>query len=152
GDHTVTAGGAGFQSKDQTFNVPEGGSQSIALTLDKATGATSDLPPPPPHPSRDSPKAMRKTPGFAALGGGVVGVGLGAVTGGIALGKHGSLADACPNGCPSSSQADIDSYHTMGTLSTVGFIVGGVALAAGAVLVITAPKANEKPVAPKTAH
>ncbi len=74
---------------------------------------------------------------------GGAGLALGAVTGLLAMSKHSTLTSECTNAygwCPPSAQADLDSYHTMGTLSTVGFIVGGVGVAAGAIFLITAPK------------
>ena len=59
----------------------------------------------------------------------------------LAIGQHGDLSDRCPDGrCPNDVSGDVDGYKTMGMLSTIGFIVGGVGLAAGAVLWFTAPK------------
>jgi hypothetical protein len=72
---------------------------------------------------------------------------MGAATGGVALSKHSALAEKCPSGhCPSDKQSayqsDVDSYKTMGTVSTVGFIAGGVLAATGIILVATSPKAK----------
>lgn len=152
GQHSVSASGVGFGAKEQTFTLSEGGNETVALAPPRKAGPTADLGLPaepisaePVAPQPAAAGSSRKTLGFVALGVGVVGVGLGAVTGILALGKHGTLADACPNGCPPSAQSDIDGYHTMGLLSTVGFIAGGVGLAAGAVLLITAPKADAAP-------
>jgi hypothetical protein len=93
-----------------------------------------------------------KTLAIVALGVGGVGIVVGAVTGFLAIGKHSDLADACPGGkCTSDKQSDIDSYKTMGTISTVGFIVGVVGLGAGAVLWFTAPKESASAGAPKWA-
>jgi hypothetical protein len=75
-----------------------------------------------------------------AFGVGGAGLVLGAITGGIALGDHSSLSNKCGGGCPASAQGDLDSYHLMGTLSTVGFIVAGVGAATGAVLLLVQPK------------
>ena len=48
---------------------------------------------------------------------------VGAITGFIALGKHGDLNDKCPGGtCPASAQSDVDGYKSMGTISTIGFL------------------------------
>ncbi|MGH7326848.1 MAG: hypothetical protein ACREJX_00730, partial [Polyangiaceae bacterium] len=41
-----------------------------------------------------------------------------------------------------SKDGDVSSYHTKGLVSTIGFIVGGVGLAGGAVLILTAPKSH----------
>ncbi|MFT3767790.1 MAG: hypothetical protein QM820_20230 [Minicystis sp.] len=72
----------------------------------------------------------------------------GAVTGGLALSKHAALLETCPDGhCPKGSEAQnqsaVDSYKTMGAISTVGFIAGGVLAATGVILVVTAPKAKQ---------
>ena len=48
--------------------------------------------------------------------------------------------------CPGSVKDDVDSGKTFGTVSTIGFIVGGVGLIAGAYLFITsAPKTGWNP-------
>jgi hypothetical protein len=44
------------------------------------------------------------------------------------------------NNYQTSAQADLDSFHSMRTLSTVGYVVGFVGLAGGVVLWLTAPK------------
>ena len=78
---------------------------------------------------------------FVAFGVGGAGLVLGAVTGFLAMSKHSDLSNSCTNGnCPATSQSDVDSYHTMALLSTVGFVVAGVGAAAGVVLLVTQPK------------
>ena len=64
----------------------------------------------------------------------------------MAMGKHSDLQDKCPNGkCSSDVQSDVDSYHSLGTISTIGFIAGGVLAAGGAVLFFTAPSSKSAP-------
>jgi hypothetical protein len=75
--------------------------------------------------------------GIAVGGAGLI---VGAITGGIALSKHGALAQTCPNGHCTGQQSAIDSYNLMGGLSTGGFVAGGILAATGVVLVIVAPK------------
>jgi hypothetical protein len=86
-----------------------------------------------------------KVAGIVTLGVGGAGLILGAITGGIAIGDHGDIANACPDAknCPSSVQGKIDSYNTMGALSTVGFIAGGVLAVAGIVMWVLAPSAKK---------
>jgi hypothetical protein len=96
------------------------------------------------EPDTGAPKrSTRKTIGMVALGVGGAGLVLGAVTGGLAIGKHGALKEACGDGpCAASQQGNVDAYHLMGTLSTVGFIVGGASAATGVILLLTAPRAQ----------
>lgn len=115
------------------------------------------LPPPttpaiaPPAPLAPEPDHVavhgspRKTLGFVALGAGGVGLLVGGITGGLALSKHGDIAKSCPEGhCPKGTEASyqpaIDSYGTMGTVSTIGFLAGGALAATGVILIVTAPK------------
>ena len=49
---------------------------------------------------------------------------------------------AAQRSCDPSKDGDVSSYHTKGLVSTIGFIVGGVGLAGGAVLILTAPKSH----------
>jgi hypothetical protein len=67
---------------------------------------------------------------------------VGIITGAIASSKHSSLASGCPNGvCPPSQYDNLDSYHTMTLVSTVGFVVAGVGAAAGVTLLLL-PKSD----------
>jgi hypothetical protein len=83
-------------------------------------------------------------------GAGLVGIGAGAVFGIIALSDNAKLRDACggdvhscnaPHG--SSNVTDLQSgARSAATVSTVGFIIGGAALATGIVLYVTAPSSR----------
>jgi hypothetical protein len=139
--------------------VAEGGSPEAPLSLDKDASAGAAVPPPvtpppdqpPPPPPPDQPQSssggMSWLP-WAAFGVGGVGLGLGVVTGVLAMGKHSTLNGECSGGsCPPSAQSDLDGYHTMGTLSTVGFIVAGVGAAAGVTLLFVLPKDSSAPAA-----
>ena len=91
-----------------------------------------------------NPGAANRTAGIIGIGLGVVGLGLGAVTGLMASGKKGDLDASCGPGlqCGPAFHDDADSYNGLRTLSTVGFIAGAVAGAAGAVLLLTAPSGS----------
>lgn len=161
GTHIVKATATSCKGGEQSFEVGDGKSAEVTIKLDKDLTAsanptdptTTTLPPtdtnPPPHvappetPKSGSPNMALAITGFAVGG---VGLALGAITGIVAMGKHGDLAKACPTGvnCPSTLQSDVNSYHTMGTLSTVGFIVGGVGIVAGVIFLLTAPKGTKE--------
>lgn len=156
GTHQVKATADGYKTAETSFEVKEGGSAEAKLHLEKDPNAAvagaavtggagapaggtpgGGEPPPAEKPASGS----NKTLAIAAFGVGGAGLVLGAVTGFIALGKHSDLEKQCPGGtCPASVQDDVDGYKTMGTLSTVGFIVAGVGGVAGAVLLLTSPK------------
>jgi hypothetical protein len=84
-------------------------------------------------------RAARNGWAGAALGVGGLGLGLFAVTGGLALSRNNELKAACLNGvCPPAEQQTLASARTFGTLATVGAVVGGVGLATGAVVLLVA--------------
>jgi hypothetical protein len=100
-------------------------------------------PPPPamnqPPPADTKRQPANHVPAYAAFGVGAVGIVVGTITGILASGKKGDLDDACVNKvCPASQQDTIDSGKTLGTVSTVGFVVGAVGAVAGLVLYLTA--------------
>jgi hypothetical protein len=81
----------------------------------------------------------QKTFAIVAAGVGVVGIGVGTIFGLSAMSKHDDANAKCPGAC--SDQAGVELWNdarTAGNISTVGFIVGGVGLATGAILWITA--------------
>ena len=148
GDHVVTATAEGFSTDEKRFASESGASADVALAL---TALPSSKPIPGPAPASGDSGAgdTQRLAGFIGIGVGAAGLVVGAITGGLAMGKHSSLSDACPNGqCPASEQSDLDSYHTLGLVSTIGFIAGGVLAAAGLVVVLTAPSDPSEPAAP----
>jgi hypothetical protein len=146
GTHQVKASADGYKPAETSFTVHDGGSAEAKLKMEKlpegaitpglAGGSTTT------EPGADTGKggSSNKTLALVAFGVGGAGLVVGSITGILALGKHGDLKDKCPNGtCPASEQSNVDSYQTMGTLSTVGFIVAGVGGVAGAILLLTSP-------------
>ncbi len=84
--------------------------------------------------------------GWIGVGVGGAGLVAGSITGLVAMGQRTSLQDeGCEgNACYTDQASDVDSYNSMRTASSVGFIVGGVGLAAGATLLLTAPSHAER--------
>jgi Tetratricopeptide repeat len=154
GTHVLRVTAAGFKPAETKFTTIEGGAVDEPLVLEQDLSApppTAVVPATTPGATAAAvsssdvgapqPSNARKVAPFVAFGVGGVGLVLGAVTGVLAIGKHSTLSDECKNGCgPGTPQDDLSSYHTMGTLSTVGFIVAGVGAAAGVVLLVTEPK------------
>ncbi|HSY21282.1 MAG TPA: hypothetical protein VK841_04165 [Polyangiaceae bacterium] len=121
----AVAGGAkgsnGEGAADGSNPAPEG-----------ATAADKD-----PHPGQS-----QRTIGIAVGIAGIAGIATGIVAGIVASSDANSLKAACGSGptCDSSNQGTHDSAVTWATVSDVTFIVGGAALATGAVIYLTAPR------------
>lgn len=141
GKHEIVATLADDE-KRETIMVVEGETKTVEFTL-------AGAPPPPPGaekpPGSEEPRAETSTSSLVWIGGGVAAVGLavGAVTGLMAFGIHGDVASRCQGGtrCPEDTHADIDRGETLGTVSTVGFVVAGVG-AAVLVYGLLNPQAN----------
>ena len=144
GRHTVDVTADGYKPVTTSFDVAEGKAGTVTIALEKAA-AVAAAPVAPTQeaaaPASSSGSSLQRTLGITALAVGGAGLILGSVTGALAVGKHSELSGPCGSGtCPASSDATLDSYHTMGTLSTAGFIIGGLGVAGGAILLLTAPK------------
>lgn len=72
---------------------------------------------------------------------GLVGIGIGAGLGAVAIGKKGEVDDLCPdlNNCTEEGIAINDEAKTAATISTIGFIAGGALLVTGIVLWVALP-------------
>jgi hypothetical protein len=167
GAHEIKATAAGCKTSTSSFTVDDGKESTATLTLEKEATTAVATNPTTTNPITTNPTTSTtsnatstssststtdsgggsglKVAGIVTLGVGGAGLILGAITGGIAIGDHGDIANACPDAknCPSSVQGKIDSYNTMGALSTVGFIAGGVLAVAGIVMWVLAPSAKK---------
>jgi hypothetical protein len=159
GDHRLEAKASTGEAFER-FSLSEGATARVVLTL---SGSPNKLLLPPGKgaaepgqaaaDSSSSPPPERKgktqqTIGWVSVGVGAAGVAVGVITGGIAAGKHAGFTDPpCNNDlktCPAEFQDDIDSYNTLRPVSSVGFIVGGIGLATGAVLLLTLPRGGAR--------
>ncbi len=149
GRHDIRALGKGYYTAKKTVSLKEGESLSVAFELEEAptdAPAKGEL---------DESKgkvvvtfaepAWRKPTMISAFAVGGAGLALGSVTGILALTKHGKLSTDCTrNVCGPQQKADLDNYHTLGQLSTIGFVVAGVGAAAGTVLLFMRPQPQEE--------
>lgn len=102
--------------------------------------------------AKPTPTNALRPAAFAVGGVGVAGLVLGGVFGGLAMSSKSELEKLCPNNaCPAGNggQDKLASAKTKGLVSTVGFSVGGAALATGVVLFVlstrgSAPKQDER--------
>ena len=83
-----------------------------------------------------------RTLGLVVGGAGVVGLATGGIFGAMASSSWSTARSECPShtGCTAQAIRDHDSASTLATVSTVGFIAGGILLAAGLTFYFTAPK------------
>jgi hypothetical protein len=158
GSHVIRATATGWKTFEMKVTVPDGGTIDLPVALEKDTtapvapvAAPAPAPSPTPAPTGDASQNQAPSSGgvspwpWVAFGVGGAGLAVGIITGGIAAGKHGSLASGCPGGvCPPSQYDNLDSYHTMSLVSTVGFVVAGVGAAAGVTLLLL-PKSDAAP-------
>ena len=144
GTHLVRAGAPGFAMAEARVTLAEGETKQLPLALKPGDGA---LPESARSAASASPAASQSAPSlgteqetgssssplrtsaFVSLAVGGAGLIVGGVAGGLALGKHSDILSQCPGGsCPSNAgpslRSDVDSFHTMGMVSTVGFVAG----------------------------
>jgi hypothetical protein len=137
GEHKLRVEAEGFVADEQTITLPpKGGVVAVEIIL-RAVGEPAKPEPPPPTPPDTPPPPASPfiAPTIITLSVGIVGLGVGGVTGGLFLSQLSDLKDRCPNDrCAREEQPNIDSTGTMGTVSTVAFAVGGAATATGVVL------------------
>jgi hypothetical protein len=133
--------------------TPDGGAaekRSITVAESAREVVVIDLPPPSAKPGASvgappvaTPRRDLLKPALASLGVGVVGLGVGAVLGGITLAKASAIRSHCVDDvCPTAQQSAADSAHTTATISTVALVVGGVFAATGVTLLVLRPKAQ----------
>lgn len=93
-----------------------------------------------------SPRNLWRTAGWISSGVGAAGIVVGSVSGLMALSKRDHLNDSgCVDGrCPRALSGDVDTLNTYRTVSSAGFIVGGVGLAAGATFLFVLPRHERK--------
>jgi hypothetical protein len=127
GEHAVAVR-VGTHEEKRNVTVAEGESKDVAVDF---TGVPQEATP--------SSSASIHPVTYAGAGLAAAGLAVGAITGILALGKAGSVDDAC-NGlsCPPSAKGDVDDGRTFGTISTIGFgaAAAGIVLAAVGLFVL----------------
>jgi hypothetical protein len=163
GTHEVLVSAPGYLPQKTSVTLAEGGSQELALKLEKdpnaavATPAPATPPPvvvtpPMSTPPSDTGPKKNNTLAYVALGVGGAGLIVGGVTGFLALGKKSDLEGCVDKKCPTSETDKLDSAKSLATVSTVGFAVGFVGVGAGIVLLLTGNgSSSAKATAPKLA-
>jgi len=86
-------------------------------------------------------RSVQRTLGWIGVGVGGAGIAVGAVVGGVVLARQSALEEddqGCPDACTDAGA--VDDYNRLRIVSGAAFIGGAVVAAAGAVLLITAPR------------
>ncbi len=103
----------------------------------------ADKPQPEPDKAGGGGSSTGKILMFGGFAVGVIGVGIGTVTGLMSISKVNDVKKDCvDNHCPQSRQSDIDSAKSLGTVSTIAFIAGGVGVAVGVVGLVMSGKSE----------
>jgi hypothetical protein len=145
GPHTIEARAPGRVPFRLTISAESSGpvvNVNVPPLVAEVAAPPAPKPAPPPA---SSGLGTQRTLAITSAGVGLVGVGLGTFFGLRSKSKHDESYDICPSD-PCSELAGIEAMQqarTAGTISTVSFVVGGAALAAGGILWFTAKKAAE---------
>lgn len=144
GRHTLVVEAPGIDPTERRLILRESVVERIEIVL-----RTAEAPPPPPPPDEGGPPLAP----IIAFGLGAVGVGVGVVTGVMSSSAVSDIKSRCDgNQCLRSDAPAADRAETLGNVSTAAFILGGVGLAAGAVLLVLRPGEDEDGGAPVSAR
>jgi hypothetical protein len=143
GAHVLVVHAKNREDAPVSVSLVEGENKRVELTLGAAKKVVAAAP-------VVGPPATETAPGrisplvFVGFGTALVGASVGTVTGIMAFGKASTAKDACPNDeCTTPGLDAVDSGRTLGLISTVGFIVGGVGAGVGLYgLLFGTPKAS----------
>lgn len=147
GDHAVVT--LQFTPSSAAASPIAGSAPQQNKSDSQAIAAVSPLAAPPMGESKPQGSAQ-KTIGWITFSAGAAGLVVGGVSGALAMSKRSSLIDsntcsADNRHCSPSQQNEVNAYNSLRTVSTVGFIAGGVLAATGITLVLTAPKQESQP-------
>ncbi len=140
GKHTVAVDADGYESADRNITVAEGEHKQVTLTLEAVAKAA------PPKPKESG--GGTKIPAIASFVVGAAGIGVGAAFGILAFDETAKAKQFCDgNNCPARPEvvAARNTAIANGNVSTVGFVVGGVGVAAGIILLLTVGSSSDTP-------
>jgi hypothetical protein len=137
-----------------SVKLEEGGTAQAALHFTGSAPVAARAPSTPASPSAAEPVSAapmhagsaQRTAGWITLGVGGAGLAFGGVTGILLISKHHALTSSCQGTvCDHSKAADVSSFNSLRTLSSVGLIAGAALTVTGATLLLTAPSMHEAP-------
>jgi hypothetical protein len=144
GYHELVVSANGRRATAQ-IDATEKGSKDIVLPSLFAKGAPP--PPVPTAPAQSAPTGIVPTLSMVALVIGGAGLAVGAVTGLMARSTARDLENKCPgNTCSTQESGTLDHAYNLATVSTIGFVAGGVLAAGGMVgLLVGSPRPEAPP-------
>ena len=132
GEHVLTISAPGHEPRSSSEALVEGQSRTVTLELGRATGPVA-----PPPPLEPEPPPAEYAWGGVVGGLGLAGLMVGAITGGLAVGKRATVDEHCADLiCDQEGLDAAGSGKTLGDVSTATLVVGGAALVAGVVLLV----------------
>jgi hypothetical protein len=154
GDHVITYSAPSKKPGSQNVSTPKGKTTTATLAplADETPVKQAPIviapavqpqpaptePPPEPEHTKGSPL---RTAGYAVGAVGVLGLGVGAVFGLVALGDKSTVSNDCQGTqCSQPGLDALSSARRDAAISTVGFVAGGVCLAAGITMVLLGKK------------
>jgi hypothetical protein len=124
GEHKVEVSADGFLPEIRTVKLERQKRQVVTIGLERDRSASGF-------------RTMRGVAAGTAFGVGALGLGLGAVTGVLALVKSNDVKTRCVDTvCSLADQGNLDSVHTLGKLATAGFVIGGAGVVAGTIVLV----------------
>jgi len=145
GRHTIAVVAKGFEPITTEVEVSEGEDRRVPVPLVRLTPKEVAGRPAQHETQQAAPtttQGANPVPVLPIVVGGVgaIGLAVGVATGLAAASKHTALKGECSgSACPSLAQADLDAFHSMRTLSAVGYVVGAIGVVGGAALWYFAP-------------
>lgn len=133
GKHEIVVEAPGRAKSSVVIQIGEGETKRVSVSPGAVT-PQSDKPG-----GKTGTSSGSKTTGYVLGGIGIVGIGVGTVTGLMVLSKKSTVDDNCnaQKVCNQAGKDAADSGKTLGTISGASFILGAVALGAGAYLVLS---------------
>ena len=140
---------AGTAEQKVEFALGEGEAKTVEVTMPAAAATPTPTPTPTPTTTNPPSTETRTSAGWLTWTGfsvGAAGFLVGSIAGAAALSQSGKLHDACDGGfsCPKSEAGAIRTYNATTTISTIGFIVGGIGVSVAVIDLATGATATKK--------
>lgn len=138
GEHKIRAEAEGYKPFSESIVLEEGDRKDLAILM---TEAPEPIAPPPPKPAKEEKASgsTQRTLGWVSIGVGVIGAGVGTVFAIQARSTRSELDDSCRDDVCSEADRELyDKGKNQANIATAGFIVGGVGIGLGTVLLLTA--------------